>query len=1015
MDSKPNEKLKQYPSTSTENQMDSKTNEKLKQYPSASTEKQMDSKTNEKSKQCPNASREKKIKKLIMNTKITRSLIETFNYNNNQEIEKKISIKDAKLLIDLLEGKKEIEEMCITEKKVTEDFRKMLLQIIANGLSLPPPTSLLDSVIYKNHLLTPRIISHLELLHLTTEQLFYQIEGDQAFVILSLIMNIDSEYFREKDKNVITIKYFSNKENLYSKLKNRVKILDDLTRILRKQKSEMNLLIGRIIYAAIYSIKISLFNIMLKYFSIYSDTILDKPVDVSFFSSMINTDNFSKVTALVEKDIITFFGYKPQQRRKSDQCDDYDDLLIYSAPTILERDYDRNVLTNSNDDYAQTRIEKFNKKRSKLGIFWKHKRRNNVLRNHILTSAVNEVLEALIIISREENNNDGDVEEEGLRLFEKLITRLDSQNIITIIESTHWNVPISVLQGVFHKVIFYYLRTYFYFNNVYDRAKHWNKIYDNAYNYWDKEYFGSVTIRIIEAIGFDAISVTDMDNALQIMLTKNCVTSFMYIINNYAEKFSVKRIKDMILFIIISEMVSVENIPIFLVYMIFKYPWLLNTWIDNDGNTLLCLCIYNNHTNNIIDWAFKKRIYDVIWENILKNVEIIIKNHINVECKNGINPLFFAADVLDSEFYSILNYWGADVTHVNRYGESVLHRLAAFNNVEGLRVICSHTSLFMKIAPLIELRRNGDGATALMIALARENLDAASMLMSMGASATTKFGFSQTLRTVEALFLKRKLLSIALLAEKSIYPMNHIIAQSIITGSIFQEECLIATTGLKNIACIYFRLFYEGPVTKRLKRKEKRYYVDLYNSKINDINRYYFKSCKTNGFYKGEPVFLDDLTFYLFNEEREYPNMKWAKLLVKNKIEKEKIIQECVNDFDNEKCPICLGQFTVDNDNDDNFSLMKGITGCGHSFHNSCWKALQSDKCPVCRNNTYFYNPGVNTFDVEPVIDIQRTKLRQFRKTKERRRINDNPDVARYSFFIDGVWVDESSSLNILS
>ena len=160
--------------------------------------------------------------------------------------------------------------------------------------------------------------------------------------------------------------------------------------------------------------------------------------------------------------------------------------------------------------------------------------------------------------------------------------------------------------------------------------------------------------------------------------------------------------------------------------MLEKFPWLLNTWIDHEGNTLLGLCIIHDYPH------FKSLMFIPI-----------VQKHIDVESMDGLTPLMLAGDhpLLSDMMGELLTFGKANANYVNRHRESVFHRMAASNNFRGLALFRD----FPK-SDIIELRRKGDGATALMIALSRENMDVAHVLMcSFGAKATTKFGNSQSL------------------------------------------------------------------------------------------------------------------------------------------------------------------------------------------------------------------------------------------------------------------------------
>ena len=172
-------------------------------------------------------------------------------------------------------------------------------------------------------------------------------------------------------------------------------------------------------------------------------------------------------------------------------------------------------------------------------------------------------------------------------------------------------------------------------------------------NIIDSNYFARIIERIIKKVDlFDNLR-DEIDNVIEIMLEFDCLNSVANIISDNKEKFTVKRIKYFALFIVVNHYHS-DSLKVLLHY----FPWLLNTWIDNYGYTLLCICV--------------KCKYKYL-KNLLRLD--LVKKYINVEDKKGNNPLFTATfDFVDAdyEFFNILReIGGADVNHVNCNGHSV--------------------------------------------------------------------------------------------------------------------------------------------------------------------------------------------------------------------------------------------------------------------------------------------------------------------------------------------------------
>ena len=938
--------------------------------------------------------------------------------------------------------------------------------------------------------------------------LFDIIEDDQVFVIMSLAIGMYMKYFIDKKKknkkkdtttdgkssssslshfttttntnNTSTLEFEERKEtnsNIdfikdFVRIKKRWIIFEDLLHYLFCNQNHyegddddddeinnsdsgrgMNELEKEIVRNTTNQIKSCIFNRMLQGALSYSQItknqevieLTNMPLDASFASYMINKTNFDQVTRVVEEtNVITFFG----------TFDYYNDSKNYNVTHIY---YD--CLYQYPTTYSlsqESRIDD-NDKRSEVGISWKHKVLNVVVRDFLLKDIISKTFDAFTdmkskrkkedekkvsIYHIKEMNKQKSIEIGAQRLEELCTDRLNILQVYKVL--TGWDVSLQILLQFFHNYKCYLksLRCVTIMKSRIDVQVKW---------------LGWLLDRIIMDMGgFENIPENDMDDALEVMLYYGLSDSYIYIIETYKRKFTPKRIKHLSM-IIVNHINCVDyrkfgnnfsNNPyhLSLLYalrsMLDQYPWLLNTWVDHDGKTLLDYCMsYLSpiHMNVVLCWD-------------------TVQRYINVESRNGSNLLFAAANrcnnAIDSTpeiVKSIVTVGRADVGYVNSRHESVLHYLAASNGFGSLPLLCKYPDALKEIKSLLELRRKRDGATALMIALVRENLDVAHELLNLGALATTRFGRSQNLTTVEALLLKRKWLSIELLASRGIKPNHALIRKSLQGGFLFDKEFLIGSTGLVTDRCVTDRITSTGDITYRYRKKlgytgNRRY--------VNHVKKY------ANKRYN-----VVDFTWLLFGDERDCSILGWPKRFLmplkntknnKNPIkdEYEKFLKECINiykDFGNEQCSICLRNFYQERECGGNeeeeeeeeeimileeegeLSMTRGVTDCGHAFHKKCWESLHpcdkynanihnkvDNKCPVCRKSTSFYIMSSNIPE-DPRVDIPNEKIRTARRFREKiTSFTDNdrytyPKIPRYEFFIDGKWIDESSPLNVLS
>lgn len=728
--------------------------------------------------------------------------------------------------------------------------------------------------------------------------------------------------------------------------KNRWAILEKVSSVLSEEGDTESVSTRSFITRAIRNVKRGLFKNLIKSVNSYGESgayyvsQCVAPIDVSFAVSMIDDVNYSEVNKGVEKNIITFFPCLTPHPEYHGQLDDEHPSDYLDGPYAWDGEH-------------------HHQRQSKLGVYWKHKKRNAALRDSTIKASARKLFGAVYDGVTVSSSSSSSAATKQIQAFDGLVYRLNTTQFFGLIG--HWSLPSSLLLHALQSTATLLKHP------VLSLVSHTVVSGGLRMGKWHSSRFGWLLERVVEEVGLDAVPNNLMDAALQAMINLNCLSSFEEFLKKHKDSFSVERVKNLALF-----MTSRTNLSDGIFATVFEhFPWLLNTWIDHGGNTLLCLCVSNGYThlNKLLDMD-------------------IVKKHINVESKDGINPLMLAADLCYglTNFCSIVLVGGADTRHVNRHHESVLHRVAGSNNVQVLGMFARHPAKFKR--PDLELRRKGDAATPLMIALARQHLDVASTLMDMGALATTKFGPSETLRTVEAVVLKNKSMSMAFLAERGFNPMSSIVAHSFMTGALFDEEGAVAPTGMVDIGRVCTRPFV-GMEMKRMEKKKKK--------KDGGINR----------------LCMDDLTWTLFGDQRSCSRLKWPSYVINNKPEELAGVvgAETMLDFGNEVCSICLGPF------DEEAALgKKGITTCGHAFHDRCWRQLGDGpihRCPVCRKAAPLKMEDCNGFAPEPVVATHPPReLRKYRITPGEE--GPNARVARYQFFINDQWLDESSQLNVI-
>ena len=838
-----------------------------------------------------------------------------------------VSIKELRLLKEILKGKKD-KYFPVPGFHISDEFRRVLLSIATKKT-------------------TPGIVAYISIGCLF-ETLYDNIDDDKTFVMLSLLVGVNNGFFSKSYDVYAAEENGTKAANIevmedFMKIKNRWRILDTLTATAINKLAGSDTTVNRLVNVVAYFIRKRLFNKLIKLVGDYSESDeyyialgsgdkSQQPFDVSFSLPMIDKANFEKVSKLVKRNVLVFFN-----------------------PVF------RHYYTNA----GQVRSKRI-KSRSGVGIAWKQSERNSTLRNFMIDKVIK------LCHQGERDDSLQNIEEQA-QSFEDLMEILDPAQCFDVI--THWRFPYSVLMSALKKSFERLL--------ILEKRGCYCDI-DKIMPVWRVKCFGWLTERAMtENKSNDHL----FHEYMKMIIRLNIIESFTEIVGKCSGRFSIRRIKEYARYIV-SETRSYANL---LKVLLEKFPWLLNTWIDYKGNTLLGLCV-------IHEYPCFRALMDVP----------LVKKYVDVESMDGLTPLLLAAHYPRNYYiiYDLIEKGCANPIYVNRYHESILHRLAASNNSRGVEVFRNCLRHFYQLikSTILEQRRKGDGATALMLALSRENVDVADAMMRLlGATARTKFGNSQTLTTAEAVLLKRKYMSVALLMEMGIHPETKIIANSFKSGALFKEECLVATTGVENNSRVCDTV-YRGDITKRLekntgvRRKISEDQWTAWNNQYKNENSSRVSVC------------LDDSNWALFNNHRDCKRLKWADCLLKNNGEElDKVIRDSMKDFGNQECPVCLDDFSGDD--------QKGVTKCGHSFHSACWAGVVEQncqkKCPVCRTITTLSIHEI--FLPEPTTAVTANtppKMRQYRRKREEEEEEEIwlfNKIARYEFFVDGKWVDESS------
>nr|BDT63504.1 MAG: wsv199-like protein [Pasiphaea japonica whispovirus] len=406
--------------------------------------------------------------------------------------------------------------------------------------------------------------------------------------------------------------------------------------------------------------------------------------------------------------------------------------------------------------------------------------------------------------------------------------------------------------------------------------------------------------------------------------------------------------------------------------IISEFKWLLNTWIDDEGNTFIGYCVKHRYPylSSILGYLhISATINATSREDDLTPAMIAADNA---------NPTFKPTDII-----RVLHNHGANLFYVNKNRETILHRAAGANNSIVLQSI-KNMATGDDLEKIVELRRKVDNTTPMMIALSRGHCDFAKQLSDIcRVKFCTLFGNSNVLRTPEFILLKGVSVSTEFLENQGVEANMSIIKDAFFYNTLFKEEYHIATAGLINIGRQAVEKI-DGVKTSHPNKKQ------FFGGNINRLN----ESNNT------------------WTALRQSKGHKWVSLLVNGKMDAFiNSVEKTTKIFESEDCSICLEKLSANY----GFSVNYGSTKCGHQFHTHCWQTMKntikqdpsgSIYCPVCRQKTCFrkHTSSLVYDEEEPQ---QYENLTPSPPTKIWRRIGDN----RYEFLINGVYIDEVKCL----
>ena len=927
-----------------------------------------------------------------------------------------LSPVDYELLIDVLEGKTE-NHSAMSDFSAAPEFHLLLLDLAGESALSSFSPSPRGTWFQSN----PAVVVAFMAKWCSFDFLYSHIDDDRMFVLFSLLVGVNNAFFSSNaSSDVLSVEVtMQSEEDIYGpgtsplqarqalqqqfhRIRNRWWLLDKVSVSFSHQSAGPNASISRLCNIVTTKLRRRLFEKLIKVGMDFaengegwssSSTVCNSnssealdPFDASFCLPLIDKSSFTSVSTLVERNLIAVFNpasYDPA-------CKGYY-LHYYMAEDDLN-----DIIRKSKSQPSVVEHSEFLEKATPLGILWDHTNRNSDVRKYTLRCLMHAVLQ--FMLTKEET---GGAEsqlslDERSRSFFSVISKLGLEQVSEIL--LKWQLPADLLKATYNSLVL----TLFVKSTA---SKIHAEIGSTRIDWRRKRWFELMSERALSEFRYQITEFTFLDEVVRLMATLNCSEVISKVIEEVGGLLSIARVKEYARLFVSESRVSASA----LITLLTKFPWLLNTWIDPSGNTLLGLCVIHAYLN---------------FGSLVRMP--LVQTHIDVESMDGLTPLMLAGDypAISCLMSSLIYGSSANAFHVNRHHETVLHRMAASNNVEALMYF---DIIKLKDCRMVELRRKGDSATALMIALSRENVDIARSLMSaLGAKATTKFGNSTSLRTVDAMFLRRKSLSLALLAEFGIEPDPQVIADSFRCDMLFKEECSVAMTGMEDNSRVC-KERHEGSVMARLK---KQLYAGKCKRKCRSRRRLITATRVSSVHHMCEHV--HDLGWSRLNEGN-FSRFDWLTHLLNNRTqEMDKSIRERTKGYDTGECAICQEECKATDCSSSEKN--RGKTSCGHYFHTNCWEGMEDkSKCPMCRTLAKFVVERSNPFDPEPSVLLSSEPEGQRRykvieggvaatltsSSKERGIEREEEfefynNVGRYKFLIDGVWVDESSPLNVL-
>ena len=922
-----------------------------------------------------------------------------------------LSPVDYELLIDVLEGKME-NHSTKSDFSAAPEFHVLLLDLAReSALSCFSPSP--RGTWFQSN---PAVVVAFMGKWCSFDFLYSRIYDDRVFVLFSLLVGVNNAYFSSNtSSDVLSVEVTMQSEEdtdrpgtsplqarqalqqQFNRIRNRWRLLDKVSVSFSSQSAISNASVSRLSNMVTNKLRRTLFEKLIKVGMDFAENVegwnssltvcnsnspeaLD-PFDASFCLPLIDNSSFASVSTLVERNLIAVFN----PARYDPTCRGYY-LHYYMAENDLTH-----IIRNSKSQPPVVEHSELLGKATPLGIVWDHTNRNSDVRKYTLRCLMHAVLR---FVSSKEENGGAETQltlDERSRSFFSVISKLDLEQVSEIL--LKWQLPDNLLMATFKRLVIYTLAT----------TATTHVCSGSGYSNWPtKRWLELMSERALSELRYQITDSGFLDAAVKAMAALNCPDVISKVIEDFGTSLSIARVKEYARLFVSESSVSAPA----LMTLLTKFPWLLNTWIDRSGNTLLGLCVMHAY---------------VYFGSLVRMP--LVKTHIDVESMDGLTPLMLAADYPAISFFmrTLIHESSANAFHVNRHHETVLHRMAASNNVGPLAYF---DIIRLKGCRMVELRRKGDSATPLMIALSRENVDIARSLMStFGAKATTKFGNSTSLRTVDAMFLRCKSLSLELLAEFGIEPDPQVIADSFRRDLLFKEECSVAMTGMEDNSRVC-KERHEGSVMARLEKQ-------LYAGKCKKICRRLLTATRVSSVHH-MCEHVPDLGWSVLNDGN-FSQLDWLTHLLNNRTqEMDKSIREIKKGYDTGECAICQEECKATDCSSS--EKKRGKTSCGHYFHTNCWKGMDGKKkCPMCRTLAKFVVERSNPFDPEPLVilcsepEVQRrykvieggvaATLPSSSKEGGLER-EEEPElcerVGRYEFLIDGAWVDESSPLNVL-